>query len=391
MIKKLLITIFLFCISWSYSQDLRLSAQSTASVLTMGPGELLYDSFGHSAIRIQDPARGIDVVYNYGVYNFRDPQFYTKFAKGKLRYMVVRQNTEGFLAGYIEDNRWIKEQVLNLEAQSVQDLFNFLENNIQPENRAYNYDFLYDNCATKIPEVLQKVIPGSIQIDSSFVTEPKTFRQLIQENVYWNSWGSFGMDLGIGSVVDRPTTARQQLFLPEHVMLAFKGASIELDNKSINLVKETKDLFINDPQEPSKTFITSPFFVMLILGGFILWITYTDVKKQRRSRWLDVGMALTTGAIGIILCLLWFATEHSTTANNYNLLWAFPFNVFAIWQLTSFNPKPWLQAYIKFLLIIMALLCLHWIIGVQGFAFALIPLLIAMVVRYMYVIKFIKK
>ena len=160
----------------------------------MGPGKALYDSFGHSAIRIQDASLGIDVSYNYGVYDFSDPNFYAKFAKGQMRYVLDRRQTEGFLRNYIEDNRWVKEQILDLTPGEKQQLFAFLENNLKPENRAYNYDFFYDNCATKIPQIIDNTVPELI-IDSSFVEEPKTFRTLIQQNVHWNTWGSFGMDL----------------------------------------------------------------------------------------------------------------------------------------------------------------------------------------------------
>ncbi len=391
MIKKILFTLLLCCSALGTAQQINLSGQAKITVLTMGPGQELYDSFGHSALRVQDTPLGIDVVYNYGVYDFNDPQFYTKFAKGNMRYLLDRRPTEAFLRAYIEDNRWVKEQVLNLTQSEVQDLFNFLENNLKPENRAYNYDFFYDNCATKIPEVIGKVIPGGIQIDSTYIKEPKTFRTLIQENVHWNTWGSFGMDLGIGSVVDRNTTPKERLFLPENVFLAFKKSTRTSVNDSNLLVKETKDLFVNNPQAPKSNFIKSPLLVMILLGGFILFITYSDSKKQQRSRWLDVSLAVITGVIGIILLLLWFGTNHSTTAYNYNILWAFPFSIFIVLQLAKHEPKRWVQGFIKFLLIMLALLCMHWIIGVQGFAFALIPLLIALTIRYVYVLRFIKQ
>ena len=97
-----------------------------------------------------------------------------------------------------------------------------------------------------------------------------------------------------------------------------------------------------------------------------------------------------TGLIGIIILLLWFATDHEATAQNYNLLWAFAFNIFVIGQTLKNKPKTWFAKYLKFLLIMLCLLTLHWIIGIQRFAFALIPLLIALFIRYIYLIKFYK-
>ena len=135
----------------------------------------------------------------------------------------------------------------------------------------------------------------------------------------------------------------------------------------------------------------SPFFIFLILGLGILYITYKDYKKQQRSRWLDGTIFLVTGIVGMLLLPLWIGTDHTATANNYNLLWGFPLNVFffvAIWKKT---PKKWLRRYVFLLLLMLALLSIHWITGVQIFAIALLPLLIAFFIRYVYVFSYLKK
>lgn len=388
MIKKILCLVVLFT-SLANGQSINLSPTATVSVLTMGPGQSLYDSFGHSALRLRDQVMGIDVVYNYGVYDFSDPNFYTKFAKGNMRYLLDRKPTAQFLRNYVEYNRWVKEQVLALSPGEAQQLFEFLENNLKPENRAYNYDFFYDNCATKIPEVVGKVIAGGINFDPSYLEEQKTFRTLIQENVHWNTWGSFGMDIGIGSVTDKLATANEHMFLPENVYLALNKATRDEASGKTPMVKETKDLFINNPVTLKSDGLKSPLAVFGLLALIILVITFIDYKKQKRSRGLDAALALVTGIVGIILLLLWFATNHSTTVNNYNVLWAFPFNVFIIWQAFKRIPKKWFGRYLRFCLILLALLTLHWLIGVQVFAKALIPLLIALAVRYLYVIKYL--
>ncbi len=389
--KQLLLTFLLavFVNTTCFAQTIALSEQAQASILTMGPGQSLFDSFGHSAIRLQDPTLNIDVVYNYGVYDFSDPNFYLKFAKGKMRYLLDRKSTSGFLANYIDNNRWVKEQILALTLSETQQLLEFLENNLKPENRAYNYDFFYDNCATKIPVVINKITSTGIKIDSSFIENPRSFRTLIQENVHWNTWGSFGMDIAIGSVTDQVATAEEHMFLPENVYLGLNNATRSAEKKDISLVKEDKVLFINNPVAPASDGLKSPLVVFGIFAAFILWISFRDAKKQKRSRWLDVSLALLTGVVGVFLLLLWFATDHSTTAYNYNLLWAFPFNIFIVLQLAKKAPKKWVGRYLRFLIILSILLTMHWIIGIQIFAKALIPLLIALVIRYLYVIKYL--
>lgn len=379
--KLLLLFILIFC-KPSFAQQIPLSDAAEISILTMGPGKDLYDSFGHTAIRLEDKVRGIDVTYNYGVYDFNDPNFYAKFAKGQMRYVLDRRRTEGFLRNYIEANRWIKEQVLALTPQEKQAMFNFLENNLKPENRAYNYDFFYDNCATKIPQILQDIVP-EMTIDSSFVTSPQTFRTLIQQNVHWNTWGSFGMDLGIGSVVDRVAPVKDHMFLPEYVFKA-----LEVSNRDgAPMVAETKTLFENEPEELKRNFFSSPLFAFLILGILILWITYRDYKNKSRSRIFDAVLQIFLGLVGVIFLLLWFATDHYTTAYNYNLLWAFPLNILLAFQLGKKHPKRWVKGYLKFLLLMLVLMCMHWLVGVQVFPKALIPFLIALALRYLYLTK----
>jgi hypothetical protein len=383
--KLLLLFILIFC-KPSFAQQIPLSDAAEISVLTMGPGKDLYDSFGHTAIRLEDKVRGIDVTYNYGVYDFNDPNFYAKFAKGQMRYVLDRRRTEGFLINYIEANRWIKEQVLALTPQEKQAMFNFLENNLKPENRAYNYDFFYDNCATKIPQILQDIVP-EMTIDSSFVDAPQTFRTLIQQNVHWNTWGSFGMDLGIGSVVDRVAPIKDHMFLPEYVFKALEVSSRD----GAPMVAETKTLFENEPEESKRNFFSSPLFAFLILGLLILWITSRDSKNESRSRIFDAVLQVFLGLVGVIFLLLWFATDHYTTAYNYNLLWAFPLNILLAFQLGKKHPKRWVKGYLKFLLLMLVLMCMHWLVGVQVFPKALIPFLIALSLRYLYLTKAVER
>ena len=133
-------------------------------------------------------------------------------------------------------------------------------------------------------------------------------------------------------------------------------------------------------------FFSSPLFILGILALIMLFITYKDYKNNSRSKWLDIGLFALTGCIGVLLLLLWFATDHQTTAYNYNLLWACALNILFIPSVC----KPKLNnrglSYLKFLLLLFCLMGLHWMTGVQSFAIGLIPLLIALGVRYLFLI-----
>jgi len=370
------------------AQEITLSENAEVSIITIGPGQQLYDSFGHNAFRIKDPSQNIDIVYNYGTYDFDTPNFYLKFAQGKLMYQIAYNNYKPFYNYYVRQNRWIKEQVLNLTPSEKQAMFDYLLNNAKPENKDYLYDFLFDNCATRIRDVMVTVLGDKLVYSDDYITEEYTFRQLIQKNVYWNSWGSFGMDVAIGAVVDQNATAWQYQFLPQYVFEAAEIATLQIDGTKKDLAKKTTFIFENTKNDTRGNFFLSPLFVFGIIGYLLLFFTYKDFKNGTRSRYLDATIYLVTGLIGILILLLWLATEHFTTANNYNLLWAFPLSLLFVANISKKKPKTWMRKYVFFQVLLLALLCIHWITGVQVFPYGLLPLLIALAIRYIYLLKF---
>jgi hypothetical protein len=384
--KKTLLFLFLFlCVGISKAQQNILSEEAQVSVLTIGPGTSLNDAFGHSGFRIKDRIKGTDLVFNYGVYDFEADNFYLKFAQGKLNYLIGWAYYEDFFEDYISQNRTIEEQILNLSASEKQALFDFLINNMKPENRRYLYEFFYDNCATRIKDVLQYVTNNSIVFNELDGFEQKTFRTLIHENLHRNTWGCFGIDLALGSVIDKKATPEQHMFLPKNIHAFFEQAN--LGNSGKKLVVKSNILYkkIDTPQPTN--FLTSPLMVLGVLGLLIVFITYSDFKKNKQTVWLDILLFSITGLIGILILLLWFATDHTGTHQNYNLLWACALNLFVIGQLFREKASAWFIKYLKFLVILLCLLTLHWIIGVQVFAIGLIPLLIALFIRYIYLIQ----
>ncbi|MCP4483051.1 MAG: DUF4105 domain-containing protein [Flavobacteriaceae bacterium] len=384
-----LILVHILLISTVKAQKITLSESAAISVLTMGPGTNLNDSFGHSAFRISDTNQNIDVVYNYGVYNFDTPNFYLKFVKGQLMYQLDRTDFSLFYQHYSDQDRWIKEQVLNLTIIEKQEIFDFLQKNYLPENRKYIYDFFFENCATRIRDVLAGVLKNKLVFDKNFVSKTHTFRQLIQKNVHWNSWGSFGMDLAIGAVVDRNASSWEHQFLPEYIFKALEKGQIKRGLGATDLVKKTSILNKKIAKEKSETLLMSPFFIISLLAFIILGVTFKDYQNNSRSRWMDGGLYALTGIIGVFLLLLWFATDHFATQNNYNLLWAVPLSLFFVIEIAKRNPKYWLKKYIMFQILMILLLGIHWITGVQSYPLVLLPLLIALSIRYIFIFKFL--
>ncbi|WP_422105106.1 DUF4105 domain-containing protein [Winogradskyella sp.] len=368
-----------------FSQQNTLTENAVVSVLTFGPGTSLNDAFGHNAFRIKDNSQRIDLVYGYGEYDFDAPNFYLKFARGKLNYLISKHRFSDIFYHYSGHNRTIEEQVLNFSIEEKQRLFDFLENNYKPENRKYLYDFFYDNCATKIRDVSKIVTRNNVSFELPASIEQKTFRQLIYEHLDRNSWGSLGIDIALGSVIDREANPNEYMFLPKYIHEFFNAAKIGETN---NLVKSSSTLFQKRHINASNTIFLSPFFILGLLAAVIIYITYKDFKSNKRSKWLDISLFGITGLIGTLLLLLWFATDHTATGYNYNLLWAFPLNFILAYQLKNGTIKNWVKGFLKFLVILLCLMTLHWLIGVQVFAMPLILLLIALFIRYIFLLKF---
>jgi hypothetical protein len=354
-------------------------------VLTIGPGDNLNDAFGHNAFRINDRSLGLDVVYGYGEYDFDTPNFYLKFAQGKLNYQMSETDFLDFYKYYVYFNRTIKEQTLNLSGQEKQELYAYLTNNYKPENRKYLYDFFYDNCATRIRDVAVNSIEDRIAFVTPENFEAKNFRRLIYDHTGRNTWGSFGIDLALGSVIDREATPYEHMFLPKYIHQFFGNAKLDASKP---LVKESTVIFKRSETSKSSGFLFSPLMVFGILALLIIYITYTDYKQNKRSKWLDALLFAITGILGIVILLLWFATDHTATAYNYNLLWAFPINLLLIGQLMKVQLTDRFKRYLKFLIIMLCLMTLHWIIGIQMYAIGLIPFLVALILRYLFLINY---
>ncbi len=379
--KKYLLFFILFTTT-CFSQQITLSPSAEVSVITCGPGtDELYASFGHSAFRVLDRENKIDRVYNYGTIDFNTPNFYGKFAQGKLLYQLSAYNFGNFLKSYHRENRWVKGQVLDLNSNQVQQVFDFLEENAKPENRSYQYDFFYDNCSTKLYEVLEKVLGKDLVFKSNFDTANYSHRDLIELYMGHQPWADFGIDLALGADIDRKASSKEYMFLPDYVFEAFTTIQIKNDAATKPIVKRTEEILLSYDEEDNQNGFT-PLILFSVCALLILWVTYTDYKKKRRTKMLDVLIFSVTGVTGIILLLLWFATDHSATVNNFNILWAFAPNLLFVF-LTGKNAKL-SAAYVFTLLVLLDIMLLLWIFKVQVFHYALIPLLAGLYGRYIY-------
>lgn len=363
----------------SVAQTAKLSYKAEISVITCGPGQNeLYTAFGHSAFRVYDPVNQIDWAYNYGVFDFDQPNFYLNFAKGYLYYRLAVQDYPRFEYAYKYFDRYVHEQVLSLTQEQKQKLFDYLEWNALPENQNYRYDYFYDNCATKMPDVLKKVFGDTVQFDGSHIKTDYTIRELTDLYLNYQPWGDLGIDICLGLPMDKKATPYEYMFLPEYVEAGFANASIQGELGRVQLVKETR--VAHEPQQ--KTF-TKTFFQPLVVFGFFFLVvaalSYWDLKRSKLSTAFDVIFFLVLGLVGLLLLSLWVGTDHGAAAKNFNLLWALPTHLVAV---IAFIKNPgWLKKYFLAVAILSVILLLAWPIMPQKLHYALIPLVMAIALR----------
>ena len=340
MLRKLLISYFLFLISYPVFAQTD-SCHLRISLLTCSPGEELYATFGHSALRVTDSASNEDIVYNYGTFNFDEPGFYTKFVRGKLMYYLSTEDFSSFKRAYEYERRSMIEQVLNLSCNEKEKMYQLLRQNLMGENKFYKYDFLFDNCTTRLRDLLEKTAEAPVHF-STIVKEKTTFRQHIFEYMDYNDklWTKLGMDILLGNITDAVMTNREAMYLPDYLLKGFDSGRI--GNKPVVL---SKNIILDLPVvKPGKNFFTNPIFIFWLLFIAIVLVSFSNNEAVKKFLYgFDGFLFFITGFAGIVMLVMWFGTEHIVCRNNYNLLWAWPTH--AVMAFFAHSKKHWVKRY----------------------------------------------
>lgn len=354
------------------------------SLLTATPGEELYSTFGHSALRVTDSINNTDIVYNYGTFDFDEPGFYTKFVRGKLMYFLSREYFESFIYSYYMEKRGITEQVLNLTCAEKNRIIDLLQENMMPANRYYKYDFLFDNCTTRLRDLIENTSDGQVKF-GKVLSSPKTFRNLIHDYLDINDkqWSKLGIDILLGAKTDAVMTPREVMFLPDYLLMKFDNATI--DNHALVAQKKTVyDVVLSDN---TKNNLKHPFFIFTCLFALIAFFSFFKNQAiQKFMSSLDGLLFFVTGLLGILLVFMWFGTDHIMTKNNYNLLWAWPINAVAAFYIHS--TKKWVKVYYMIYAIFNIILLGWWFFLPQLMNPALLPIIGILIFRsFVYITK----
>jgi hypothetical protein len=323
---SLIFFINLLCLPFlTHSQSF--SDQTSISIITCGPGSELYSSFGHSAIRVKDPKNNRDLIFNYGTFDYQTPGFYMKFIRGKLPYALGVQRFSGFYRSYQMEGRWIKEQKLNISDEERRELIQFLLNNARPENRLYFYDFFKDNCATKIAEVLNENLKTPPIYNFDFYQEELTYRDLLHQYLKEKAWARFGIDLALGSLIDRKLEPKDYQFLPDYLMESFQG--IREGNKIIT--SDIKNTLLKERAKPIESYsMSNPIVVFWGLLFLAIVLTINDFRQGKIHLLFDRILFGITGLTGFVILFLWFGTDHYATKINLNIMVVSPLFLFLL-------------------------------------------------------------
>lgn len=302
----------LLCVFTS-TQAQTLSENARISLITCTPGHELYARYGHTAIRVLDEANDMDITFNYGIFDFNTDYFYWKFVKGETWYELGAAPTWWFAQEYEQDHRQVYEQVLNLNAEQRETLWQDLETNYQPKNRKYLYNFVFDNCATRPYVLLKRVLGDTILSDYSGYTGI-SYRTFIRHYTGALSWENAGINLLFGPRADQPMNNEQRLFLPEELMRYIEHARL---SDGTPVVSES----IIGSFEVTKT----PWYASWPLGLALYFLlvagmSYYDRQRGQRSKWVEYILYGVYALLLIIVTFLTFFSCHPLVGFGWRLL-----------------------------------------------------------------------
>ena len=361
-----------------------LAQQPTVSLLTFYPGSEIYELEGHTALRVTDD-RG-DTAFNWGTFDFLTPGFVYRFVKGETDYMVAAAPTDLFLSYYAGSGRRVVEQRLNLTESQTAELIRLIDINMRPENRVYRYNYVLDNCATRPLNLIEQASGDTISL-APHAGSGKTFRQSMRHYHSAYPWYQFGIDMALGSGIDRPVSNREKAFAPVDLMEMLDSALVnDGHGHFVPLVASRHVLVEGQPggaSLPPTPWWLTPLFWSWAVFALTLAVTWRDYRRRRLSRWADTLLFGLLGIAGLLLTFLIFVSVHEATSPNWLYLWINPMCLFiaaGVWIKKWSDAVYWWQIVNFALVLILGIL---GVIGVQSLNAAFWPLMLSDIMRSM--------
>ncbi len=298
---------------------------SFVSLLTCSPGDEVYSYFGHTALRYCNPDKKLDLVFNYGVFDFSEPGFVAKFVLGETDYLLGAVEFPYFIQEYAMRGSGVTEQVLALDSLQKERLFALLCENLRPANRVYRYNYFYNNCTTKARDIIEEALADGGGVEYAVCDSGVTFRETVHRFTAVSSWYSFGIDLLLGSDADSAPGARVLQFIPSTLMRDFSSAVVTLATDSMApLVAATNELLVpvDDASARGTFFTPTLFFAILLL--LTMAVTYAGYRRKRLFLGVDILLLAVQGAAGALITFMVLFSVHPTVGSNMLILFLNP-------------------------------------------------------------------
>ena len=301
-----------------------LSAPKVALV-TVGPGRIYWERFGHNGLVVDDPAAGTRIVYNYGAFDFQETHFLRNFALGHMRYSLIDEPLEADLAIYVAEGRSVTVQILNLTPAQAGQLAAFLAWNAQPQNAAYRYDYFVNNCSTKVRDALNRVLGGALERQLAHRLTSHTYRFDAVRLISPDFWLALGGDTVLGPNADRPLSLWQESFVPMLLSAALRDVVVsDPSGAALPLVSDEEVVLPGrlPPPPAAPRDLRLPFLAAGIgLAALLLWLARAKGRLYRASFGvLALAWWLICGFSGLLLAGLWGFSDHWAIWENENLL-----------------------------------------------------------------------
>lgn len=348
------------------------------SLITCSPGAEIYNLFGHTAIRYQDTAKGIDVVFNYGMFSFQKPHFIFRFTLGQTDYELGVQAYQDFVDNYIAQGRSVEAQVLNLSPAEKEKLYEALLINYSPVNRVYRYNFFYDNCSTRPRDKIEESILGKVVYP--IYNKVKSYRDIVHQYTEGHPWARFGIDLCLGAEADKPITQRQMMFCPFYLRDFMDKAQIVAPAGKRPILTKHEMLVMSQTTKKDDGTIT-PLQCALLLFILSVAVSIYGIRKKK-SMWIYDSLIFTAaGMAGCIIAFLMLFSTHPTVSSNFLICVLHPFYLFFLpWILFKARAGHRSKTMMAFCVVLTLFLLLYAVIP-QKFDFAVVPLALSLWVR----------
>lgn len=358
------------------------------SLLTCAPGREIYELEGHTGLRLQSPSRGVDMVVNWGVFDFASPGFVYRFVKGETDYMAGAAPTRLFVDAYRAEGRAVAERTINLTPAEAERVVALVADNLRPENRVYRYNYVADNCATRPLAIIERAIGDTIALGrpDSTIVGARTFRQAMRAYHRNYPWYQFGIDLALGVPIDRHVAPRAMSFSPIALDRMIGEGSIGPSRPAAApAVMLTSGAAEGIASGPTPWYLTPLAFSLIVLLLTII-LTIYDIRRRRLSRLFDTILFLAFALAGGVITFLVFFSVHEAASPNWLLLWLNPLCLIPVIFVWTKGGRRLLIWYGICNFVAMLALGVVWISGIQAFNIAFIPLIISDGIRSLFFI-----